>query len=130
MRTTRLRDADGTVYIIPNGTISTVTNKCKEFINAMVDVGVAYEEDIDKVISVLKDELAQSMGSIDGLLETPEVLGIAGLEDSAVVIRIVAKCRVKTNFAVERELRLRIKRRFDKESISIPYPQRTIHLID
>lgn len=129
MRTTRLRDVDGTVYIVPNGSIGTITNKCKEFINAIVDVGIAYEEDVDHVIDVLKDEMEKT-GDVNGLLERPEVLGITGLDDSAVTIRIVAKCRVKENFAVERELRLRIKKRLDREGISIPYPQRTVHLVN
>ncbi len=130
IRTTRLRDADGTVYIIPNGTISTITNKCKDFINAIVDVGVAYEEDIDHVIEVLKDEMGKTPGDVNGLMETPEVLGIAGLDDSAVTVRIIAKCRIKENYSVERELRLRIKRRFDAEGITIPYPQRTVRVIN
>lgn len=130
IRTTRLRDADGTVYIIPNGTISTITNKCKDFINAIVDVGVAYEEDIDHVIEVLKDEMQKAAEEVKNLLETPEVLGIAGLDDSAVTIRIVAKCQIKENLAVERELRLRVKRRFVAEGITIPYPQRTVRVIN
>ena len=130
MRTTRLRSVDGTVYIVPNGTISTVTNKCKDFMNAMVDIGVAYEEDIDRVIQVLKDEMASAWQEVQGLQAEPDVLGINSLDDSAVTIRIVARCNVKENFGVERELRLRIKKRFDKEGINIPYPQRTVRIIE
>ena len=129
IRTTRLRDVDGTVYIVPNGTISAVTNKCREFMNAMVDVGVAYEEDVDHVIQVLEEEMRMAGDEEKGLQEEPKVLGITGLDDSAVTIRIVAKCDVKENYSVERELRLRIKKRFDSEGISIPYPQRTVHLV-
>ncbi|MCD8035844.1 MAG: mechanosensitive ion channel family protein [Clostridiales bacterium] len=129
IRTTRLRDVDGTVYIVPNGNITTITNKCKEFINAIVDVGVAYEEDVDHVIEVLKDEMEKAAPEVNGLLETPEVLGIVGLDESAVTIRISAKCRVKENYGVERELRLRIKKRFAAENITIPYPQRTVRVI-
>ena len=66
---------------------------------------------------------------IKGLQDIPNVLGIVGLDDSSVTIRIVAKCDVKENYGVERELRLRIKKRFDAEGISIPYPQRTVHLV-
>ena len=130
MRTTRLRDIDGTVYIIPNGTISTVTNKCKEFINAVVDVGISYEDDVDKAIEVLKDEMKKAFGEVSGMLEEPNVLGITGLNDSAVNIRIVTKCETKENYKVERELRLRIKKRLDAEGITIPYPQRTVHIIN
>lgn len=130
MRTTRLRDLDGTVYIIPNGTISTVTNKCKEFINAVVDVGISYEDDVDKAIEVLKDEMKKAWEEVGGMLEEPEVLGITGLNDSSVNIRIVTKCETKENYKVERELRLRIKKRLDLEGITIPYPQRTVHVIN
>ena len=129
IRTTRLRDIDGTVYIVPNGTISTITNKCRDFMNAMVDVGVAYEEDAEHVIEVLKDEMNIAGSEVKGLQDIPNVLGIVGLDDSSVTIRIVAKCDVKENYGVERELRLRIKKRFDAEGISIPYPQRTVHLV-
>ena len=130
MRTTRLRDVDGTVYIIPNGNISTVTNKCKEFINAVVDVGISYEDDVDKAIEVLKDEMKKAWEEVSGMIEEPNVLGITGLDDSAVTIRIVTKCETKENYKVERELRLRIKKRFDAEGITIPYPQRTVHIIN
>ena len=130
MRTTRLRDVDGTVYIVPNGTISTVVNKCKDFINAVVDVGISYEDDADNAIEVLKDEMAKAYAESDGMLEEPNVLGITGLDDSAVTIRIVVKCRVKENYKVERDLRLRIKKRFDAEGITIPYPQRTVRIIN
>ena len=98
--------------------------------NAMVDIGVAYEEDIDRVIQVLKDEMASAWQEVQGLQAEPDVLGINSLDDSAVTIRIVARCNVKENFGVERELRLRIKKRFDKEGINIPYPQRTVRIIE
>lgn len=130
MRTTSLRGVDGTVYIVPNGSITTVTNKCKEFMNAMVDIGIDYEEDVDHVIEVLKDEMAIVFKEVKGLKTEPEVLGIVGLDDSAVTIRIVAKCEIKQNYPVEREIRLHIKRRFAVENISIPFPHRTIHLIN
>lgn len=130
MRTTTIRGIDGTVYIVPNGSITTITNKCKDYMNALVDVGIAYEEDIDHVIEVLKDEMSIVFKEVKGLLAEPEVLGIVGLDDSAVTIRILAKCEIKLNYSIEREIRLYIKRRLDKENISIPFPQRTVHLIN
>lgn len=129
MRTTQLRHVDGTVYIVPNGTISVVTNKCRDFMNAMVDVGVDYDEDVDRVIEVMNDEMDKAEGNIKGLLERPAVLGITALDDSAVTFRVVAKCEVKENFPVEREIRRRLKKRFDEEGISIPFPQRTVHIV-
>ena len=129
LRSTKLRDAQGCVHIIPNGSLGTVTNMCREFINAIVLVGVSYDASIDHVLEVLRDEMEQTKDMPD-ILETPVIVGITGLDDSAVTIKIVAKCRVKTNIAVETELRRRIKNRLDAEGIEIPYPQRTLHIIN
>lgn len=129
MRSTKIRDAQGSVHIIPNGSVGTVTNLCREFINAVVFVGVSYDASIDHVLAVLKDEMEKSM-DIPGIMEPPVIVGITGLDDSAVTIKIVAKCQVKTNIAVETELRRRIKNRLDMEGIEIPYPQRTLHIVN
>lgn len=127
MRTTKIRDGNGAVHIFPNGSIGTITNYCKDYINAIVDVGIAYEQDIQQAIDVLQNEM-NNIKEIPQILETPQVLGVVDLGDSAVTIRIVAKCEVKQNLAVERMLRLRIKNRLDKENISIPFPQTMVHI--
>lgn len=128
LRSTKLRDVQGCVHIIPNGSVGTVTNLCRDYINAVVSVGIAYGESIDHAIAVLTDEM-QKTSDMDSILETPVVAGVTGLDDSAVTIKIVAKCKIKTNPAVEAELRRRIKNRFDKEGIDIPFPQRTIRIV-
>jgi small conductance mechanosensitive channel len=128
LRSTTLRDAMGSVHIIPNGSIGTVTNNCREFINAVVTVGIAYGESIDRAIEVLKDEMTKTTDIAD-ILETPAVAGVAGLDDSCVTLKIVAKCKVKTALGVEAELRRRIKNRFDQEGIEIPFPQQVVHLV-
>ena len=128
LRSTKLRDGMGSVYIIPNGSIGTVTNNCREFINAAVTVGIAYGESIDRAIAVLEDEM-QKTADMEDILETPAVVGVIGLDDSAVTIKVVAKCKVKTAGGVEAELRRRIKNRFDKEGIEIPFPQQVVHLV-
>lgn len=128
LRSTKLRDAMGAVHIIPNGSIGTVTNNCREFINAAVTVGIAYGESIDNAIAVLHDEMAKTTDITD-ILETPVVAGVVGLDDSAVTLKVVAKCKVKTALGVEAELRRRIKNRFDKEDIEIPFPQQVVHLV-
>lgn len=130
IRTTCLRAADGTVFIIPNGSIKIVINMCKEFMNAVIDVGIDYGEDMEHVLKVLHDEMEKAAKIITGLRNTPMVLGIIALDDSAVTVRITAECEVKENYRIERELRLLIKKRLDKEQISIPFPQRTIHIIN
>mgnify|MGYP002510181748 CR=1 FL=1 len=129
MRTTKIRDANGAVHIFPNGSIGTITNYCKEYMNAIVDVGIAYEENIEKVITLLKNEM-EKIQDIDFILETPQVLGVVALEESSVTIRIIAKCQIKQNLAVERELRQRIKSILDEQNITMPFPQRTIHIIN
>lgn len=128
LRSTKLRDAMGAVHIIPNGSIGTVTNNCREFINAAVTVGIAYGESIDRAIAVLHDEMNKTTDIAD-ILETPVVAGVVGLDDSAVTLKVVAKCKVKTALGVEAELRRRIKNRFDKEDIEIPFPQQVVHLV-
>ena len=128
LRSTKLRDAMGAVHIIPNGSIGTVTNNCREFINAAVTVGIAYGESIDRAIAVLNDEMAKTTDITD-ILETPAVAGVVGLDDSAVTLKVVAKCKVKTALGVEAELRRRIKNRFDNEGIEIPFPQQVVHLV-
>ena len=128
LRSTTLRDVMGSVHIIPNGSIGTVTNNCREFINTAVEVGIAYGESIDRAIAVLNDEMAKTT-DIEDILETPVVAGVSSLGDSAVTLKIVAKCKVKTAAGVSAELRRRIKNRFDQEGIEIPFPQQVVHLV-
>ena len=132
IRSTKLRSTDGNLHIIPNGQIKIVTNMSKGFNRAVVDISVAYEEDIDNVIYVMKNELTSAFQNniISGLLKSPEVLGVVDLADSAVIIRISADSAIGENWAIEREIRRLIKKRFDKEGISIPYPQVVIHKSD
>ncbi len=129
LRTTKIRDANGAVHIIPNGSIGIMTNMSKDYMNAVVDVDIDYNENTEHVLEILQDETSQCQ-DIPGLLEPPQVLGVAELGDSAITIRVIAKCAVKENWPVERELRLRIKARLDKENISIPFPQRTVHIVN
>lgn len=128
LRSTKLRDAMGSVHIIPNGSVGTVTNMCREYINAAVTVGIAYGESIDRALAVLEDEMKKTTDITD-ILETPVVAGVIGLDDSAVTIKVIAKCKVKTALGVEAELRRRIKNRFDAEGIEIPFPQQVVHLV-
>lgn len=130
IRTTRLRSADGNLHIVPNGQIKAVTNMSKGFNRAIVDIGIDYNEDIDRVIAVMTDELEKIYNGkkISGMLRRPEVLGIVNFSDSSVDIRISADAKVGENWNIEREIRRYMKKRLDKENISIPYPQRVIHI--
>lgn len=128
LRYTKIRDSQGRIHIIPNGSVGIVTNMSNDYINAIVTVSVAYQENIDHVLSILEDEMKKT-SDMENILEAPIILGVVSLDDAAVSIRIVAKCMVKTNFAVEVELRRRIKNRFDQEGIESPFPQRTVHIV-
>jgi small conductance mechanosensitive channel len=130
LRTVVLRDLHGVVHIIPNGEITRVSNLTKAWSRAVLDIGVAYKEDVDRVIAVLR-ELGEGFlqdpdfGAL--LLEPPEVLGVDAFADSAVVIRMVAKTLPMKQWEVARELRRRIKNRFDAEGIEIPFPHVTFY---
>jgi moderate conductance mechanosensitive channel len=130
LRTTVLRDVEGVVHIIPNGEITRVSNLTKSWSRAVLHVGVAYKEDVDHVIAVLRDLLREFHADPEWaglLLEEPQVPGVEDFADSAVVIRVLAKTLPLKQWDVARELRRRIKRRFDQEGIEIPFPHVTFY---
>ena len=130
LRTTILRDIDGAVHIIPNGTIDRVTNLTKTWSRAVLDIGVAYKEDIDRVLAVMRDLMREfheddQWGPL--LVEPPEVAGVQELADSAVIVRITIKTLPLKQWEVAREARRRIKNRLDAENIEIPFPHTTFY---
>ncbi|OGB88405.1 MAG: hypothetical protein A3H39_00670 [candidate division NC10 bacterium RIFCSPLOWO2_02_FULL_66_22] len=129
LRMTIVRDLQGTVHFIPNGEIKVASNLTKEWSRAVLEIGVGYEEDVDRVMAVLTEvghSLAddETFGTL--VLEPPQVLGVEALADSQVTIRMLAKTLPLKQWEVARELRRRIKARFDREGIQIPYPHRVI----
>lgn len=131
LRHTRLRDLEGRVIYIPNGEIKSVINFTKEYSQALLDIGVAYKENVDYVMEVIKqvsDEMQQDAYFGKLILEKLEMLGVDAFADSQVTI----KCRIKTlpikQWEVAREFRRRLKNRFDELGIEIPFPHRTIYL--
>jgi moderate conductance mechanosensitive channel len=130
LRTTVLRDIEGAVHIVPNGEITTVTNMNKAWSRAVLHVGVAYREDVDRVLEVLRDLLRDFHADPEWgplLLEEPVVPGVESFADSAVVIRLMAKTLPLKQWDVARELRRRIKNRFAQEGIEIPFPHVTFY---
>lgn len=132
LRVVVLRGIDGSVHVVPNGEITTVTNKTRGWSRAVLDIGVGYGEDVDRVLAVVRDEGARFAEDaawrpqLDG--ENPvEVWGVESLADNAVVVRLVARTQPGSHWNVAREIRRRIKIRFDAEGIEIPFPQRTLH---
>ncbi len=130
LRATFLRDAEGTCHIIPNGEIRILSNRTKGWAQAVLDVGIGYDVSIDHAIRVLESlgaEMFTDPEVGEQLMESPSVLGVQELGDSAVVLRMTAKTRPGKQFGVTRELRRRVKERFETEGIEMPYPTR-VHL--
>ncbi|GAV25158.1 mechanosensitive ion channel protein MscS [Carboxydothermus islandicus] len=125
LRVTKLRDFTGELHIIPNGSITMVTNKTRGPQRALVDVGVAYEEDVEKVHQVLEkvcQQIKEKYGEL--IYEGPKVLGIVNFGPSEMVFRVIAKVKPMEQWNIEWELRKAIKEAFDAEGIEIPYPRR------
>lgn len=130
LRVTKLRDLEGRVIYIPNGEVKTVINFTQDYAQALLNIGVAYKENVDRVMSVIKD-IAKEMkndtyfGKL--ILADLEMLGVDDFADSQVTI----KCRFKTlpikQWEVSREFRRRIKNKFDELGIEIPFPHRTLY---
>lgn len=131
LRRTILRDLDGTVHYIAHGQVDTVSNWTKEYARIHMNVGVAYESDLDHVIEVINrvgKELANDPVYAHKFRTPPQVLRVDNFGDSAIDIKIIGDTVPLEQWALMGELRLRLKRAFDEEGIVIPFPQRTLHL--
>jgi small conductance mechanosensitive channel len=134
LRTTVIRDIEGTVHYIPNGEISVLGNRTQLFSRAVVNVGVHYDENTDKVVDTLEavfDDIMKDPEYGVCIIERPSILGgggISELGDSAVVFKIVTKVKAGEQWNIERQLRKRIKDRFDEVGIEIPYPCNNLYM--
>lgn len=130
LRTTVLRDLEGTVHVFPNGSFSRVSNRTKEFSYYVVDVGVAYKEDTDRVCEVLRavaEDLQRDPAYSPSILAPLEVLGVDAFADSQVTIKVRIKTIPLKQWEVGRELRRRIKQAFDRHGIEIPFPHLSVY---
>ena len=129
LRTTYVRDINGDLYVVPNGEVRVVANKTKGWSRALVDVGVAYEEDQDRVLSVL-ERIAETLANYPAfgprLLGPPQVLGPLSLGDWAITVRVMVKTQPGKQWEVARELRKRINATFAREGIAMPYPRQEV----
>lgn len=124
IRTTVIKDFSGDVHSIPNGSIQEITNHSRGNIRFIVDVDIAYEEDIDNAINVIKkccDEFY--INNSEFINEPIEVLGVTALAASSVTIRIIGRSKPLKQWKMESELRKEIKKALDKNEIEIPYPK-------
>lgn len=131
LRTIVLRGLDGTVHVIPNGSINELSNMTKDFSYYVIDMGVAYKEDTDRVVEVMKEvaeELRRDPEYADRILGPLEVLGVDAFADSAVIIKVRIKTVPIQQWNVGRELRRRIKKAFDAKGIEIPFPHLSVYM--
>lgn len=130
LRVTLLRDLEGNQHFVPNGQITVTSNFTSKFAQPVLDVAVAYESDVDRALEVFGDELERLASDSEFgrmIIEPPEILGVNELGDSAVVLRGRLTTLAEERWTVRREALKRIKKRFDAEGISIPFPQITVN---
>jgi small-conductance mechanosensitive channel len=131
LRRTTVRDFNGTLYVVSNSEIKVVSNANKDWARLIVDVGVAYETDLTRAMSVLEEvskEAASAPEFQANVLEPPDVMGVMSLDDSAVTLRTAIKVEPGVQWALGRALRKQIKERFEREGIDMPYPQQVVHV--
>ena len=131
LRVTKIRKPSGEQLIIPNGELTQFGNYTHGWARAVVDVGVAYEMDVDRALAFLEAvgrRWAEESPRV--ALGPPEAQGIIRFDDSEMILRLQVKVDARQRANAENELRRRIKATFDKEGINIPYPQRVVHWAD
>ena len=130
LRITVLRDLSGNVHFVRNGNIDVVTNMTKEYSRYVFDIGVAYRENVDNVIEVIREvdcDLRNDPAYADDILEPMEILGLDQFADSAIIIKARTKTRPIKQWNVAREFNRRLKKRFDELDIEIPFPHVTLY---
>ena len=130
MRMTTLRDLDGTVHHVPHGEIKKVSNLSKHYSRVNLNIGIAYNSDLEKVITVINnvgEELAKDPQWKEFILKPPQFLRVDDFADSAIIVKILGETKPIKQWDVTGELRKRLKVAFDRGGIEIPFPQRVIH---
>jgi len=133
LRVTHIRSVEGKLHVVPNGEIRIVSNITRHWSRAMVDLGVAYEEDLDRVLAVLEREaeaFAQDPQVADQLIEAPSVIGPLSLGDWAVTVRVMVKTLPGKHWGVGQILRRRLLAACERERITLPYPRQEVLVRD
>ena len=132
LRYVRLRDAEGAVHFVPNGSITAVTNHSREFAFAVIDIGVSYQANLGQTYEVIKTvgrQLRENPDFADGILDDLEIQGVNQLGDSAVTVRLRVKVRASSKAGIRRALLGQLKEALDQAGIEIPFPQRVVHMV-
>ncbi len=130
LRITKLRDLEGNLHIVQNGAGGVVTNRSFTFAKVNVDIGVAYDSDLEKVRDVI-NKVGQTQAALaewqDIIIEPIEFLRVDAFGDHAVIIKAIGKVQPAQQWAVAGDFRLQLKKAFDKAGIVIPFPQVVVH---
>ena len=121
IRTTSIRNYNGNVYCIPNGDIRTIANMSRGFKRAIVNVPCPYEENQERLVAMVKEEMEIAAKEVDGIDAVPDVMSIVAFDKNSVRLQVAVVCPVGEHWRIEREIRTRIKARFDKEGIVMPH---------
>jgi small conductance mechanosensitive channel len=130
LRYVRLRDYEGNVHFVPNGAIGTVTNRSRDFAFAVIDAGVAYRENVDEALAVMREageEMRADPVFGPRILDPIEIVGVENWADSAVILRCRLKVKPLEQWSVRREFLRRLKHAFDRRGIEIPFPHLTLY---
>ncbi len=130
LRTITLRDFSGTVHVFQNGKINTLANMTKDWSAMVFDIGVAYKEDTQRVMDIIKqvgDELKEDSEFGSDIIEPIEVFGLDAFGDSAIIIKARIKTKPMKQWTIGREYRKRLKSAFDEQGIEIPFPHTTVY---
>ncbi|MFB6343370.1 mechanosensitive ion channel family protein [Saccharicrinis sp. FJH62] len=130
LRTITLRDMAGVVHVFQNGKINSLSNMTKEWSAMVFDIGVAYKEDLNQVMKIMKEvaeDLKNDKEFEDKILEPMEIFGLDSFGDSALVVKGRIKTKPIQQWTVGREYRKRLKEAFDTQNIEIPFPHQTIY---
>jgi small conductance mechanosensitive channel len=131
LKTTILRDLAGNVHYVPNGHIDVVTNMTKDYSRYVFDIGVAYRENVDEVIGVIKEvdeDLRSDPDYKDDILEPIEILGLDQFANSAIIVKARTTTAPNKQWRVGREFNRRLKKKFDEKNIEIPFPHVTLYM--
>jgi small conductance mechanosensitive channel len=131
LRVTKLRDWGGNVHVIPNGEVAVLTNMTKGYSRAILEIGVAYKEDVDEVMQVMRDvadEMLKDPEWSERMLEPMEMAGLDSFGDSSVNIKARIKVKPLEQWNVSREYKRRLKKVFDARGIEIPFPHVTLYM--